>query len=319
MAVWSRFLAGRVIALAATLLVASMVIFLALSLAPGDPAVLLSGTNRPSPAVLASIRHEYHLDDPIWQRYGSWLSDVLHGDLGRSMVFDNDVSHIISGRITTTAFLVAYAGILIIGLGASSGLLAALRGGVTRSAISVGTTIAMGAPTFVVAVGLIWLFSTQLTWFPVYGSGSGFADRLWHLTLPACALALSYVAYVSRITRTAVTAELRSEHVDTAYSRGLPRSAVIGRHVLRNAAAPILTVSGVTVASLIAASVVAEQAFGLDGLGSLLVQSAAEQDVAVVQVVALIIVTAFVVINTIVDVVNAALDPRFVLGAKASA
>jgi peptide/nickel transport system permease protein len=318
MAVWLRFLAGRVLALAATLLVASMVIFLALSLAPGDPAVLLSGTNRPSPAVLASIRHEYHLDDPIWQRYWSWLSDVLHGHLGRSMVFHENVSAILSGRIATTAFLVAYAGVLIVAIGATSGLVAALRGGLTRSTISVATTLAMGAPTFVVAVGLIWLFSTQLTWFPVYGSGSGFADRLWHLTLPAIALALAYLAYVSRITRTAVTAELRSEHVDTAYSRGLPRAVVIRRHVLRNAAAPILTVSGVTIAGLIAASAVAEQAFGLDGLGSLLVQSAAQQDVAVVQVVALIIVAAFVVINTIVDVVNAVLDPRFVLGRAAA-
>jgi peptide/nickel transport system permease protein len=313
---WPRFLLGRLAALVLTLLTASVLIFLALSLAPGDPATLLAGTSHPNPQVLARIRHEYHLDQPLWSQYWYWLSGVLSGDLGRSLVFRTDVTNLLGPRLGVTVFLVIYAGLLIVVAGLGLGVLAALRPGGTGTAITAGSAVAMGIPSFAMAVALIWLFATELNWFPVFGPGSGFTDRLWHLTLPAIALALSYVAYVSRVTRVAVSEELRSEHVETARSRGLPARSVLRRHVLRNAAGPLLTVSGITIAGLVAASVVVEQAFGLGGIGSLLIESAARKDIAVVQVLALLIVAVFIVVNTVVDVVSAALDPRISLGAK---
>jgi peptide/nickel transport system permease protein len=304
------FAARRVVALVVTLVAASVLIYGALAIAPGDPATLLAGGAVPNPRTLAAIHREYHLDDPFLTQYWHWLSGFLRGDLGRSLVFRDSVGHLLGTRILTTVMLVAYAAVLILVTGIGLGVAAALRGGRTNTAVTIGTTVAMGAPTFVMAILLIWVFSTRLSWFPVYGSGSGFADRLHHLTLPAVALAFTYMAYVSRITRAAVSAELRSEHVDTARSRGIPYATLVRRHVLHNASAPILAVSGLTVAGLLAGTAVAEQAFGINGIGSLLVQSASKQDLAVVQAIAMLMVAAFVVIDTIVDVVNVALDPR---------
>ena len=304
------FVARRVAALVLSLAVASLLIYGTLAIAPGDPATLLAGGSVPNPATLKAIHREYHLDDPFLTQYWHWLSGVVQGDLGRSLVFRDDVAHLISARIVNTIMLVAYAAVLILAIGVGLGVAAALRGGRTSAAVTIGTTIARGAPTVVRSIFLIWLFSTKLSWFPVYGAGSGFTDKLRHLTLPAVALACTYVAYVSRITRAAVTAELRSEHVDTARSRGIPYWRVVRRHVLLNASAPILAVSGLTVAGLLAGTAVAEQAFGVNGIGSLLIQSASKQDLAVVQAIAVIMVAAFVVINTLVDLVNVALDPR---------
>jgi len=304
------FVARRLVALVLTLAVSSVLIYGALAVAPGDPATLLVGGSKPSPEVLAQIRAQYHLDDPFLSQYGRWLSGAVTGDFGESMVFRDSVGHLIGSRVANTLLLVGYAAVLILVIGVGLGILAALRGGRTSTAVTVGTSVAMGAPAFVMSILLIWVFATQLSWFPVYGSGEGLLDKLHHLTLPAVALACTYVAYVSRITRAAVTAELRSEHVDTARSRGIPYWTLVRRHVLLNASAPILAVSGVTVAGLVAGTAVAERAFGVNGVGSLLIDSASKQDLAVVQAIALVMVAAFVVINTLVDLVNAVLDPR---------
>lgn len=304
------FVARRLVALVVTLLVASVAIFGALAIAPGDPAASLAGGTLPNPAVLAQIRAEYHLDDPFWTQYWHWLSGLLGGDLGTSVVFRSDVSSLLAGRVVNTLLLVAYAATLILAAGVGLGVLAALRGRRVNAAVTVATTVAMGAPTFVMAIVLIWIFATKLSWFPVYGSGEGFGDKLRHLTLPAVALSFTYVAYVAQITRAAVRAELHSEHVDTARSRGLPSATIVRHHVLRNASAPILAISGLTIAGLFAGTAVAEQAFGVSGIGSLLIESAAKQDLAVVQILAMFMVAAFVVVNTVVDVVNVVLDPR---------
>jgi peptide/nickel transport system permease protein len=304
------FVGRRLIALVVTLLIASVAIFGALAIAPGDPAASLAGGTLPNPATLAQIRADYHLDDPFWTQYWHWLSGLLGGDLGTSIVFRSNVSSLLSGRVVNTLLLVGYAATLILAVGVGLGVLAALRGRRVNAAVTAGTTVAMGAPTFVMAIVLIWIFATKLSWFPVYGSGEGFADKLRHLTLPAVALSFTYVAYVTQITRAAVRAELHSEHVDTARSRGLPSGVIVRHHVLRNASAPILAISGLTIAGLFAGTAVAEQAFGVNGIGSLLIQSASKQDLAVVQILAMFMVAAFVVVNTLVDVVNVVLDPR---------
>jgi peptide/nickel transport system permease protein len=306
------FIARKLVGVFATVSAASVIIFGALYLAPGDPASILAGGHEVTPETMAAIRAQYHLDEPFWAQYWHWLSGLLTGDPGTSMVLKEPVTALISARLGTTALLVAYASILILVFGVASGVFAGVAGKVVDGALTVTTTILMAAPAFVAAILLIWIFATKLSWFPVFGSGDGFADRIHHLTLPALALSGGYLAYVSRITRTEVRAELAADHVAAARARGLPRGAVLRRHVLRNAAPPILAVSGVTVAGLFAGTAVAEQAFGVSGLGSLLVQSAARQDLVVVQVLSLLLVAAFVVVNMLVDLLNAVLDPRLV-------
>ncbi|XVV16990.1 ABC transporter permease [Actinoplanes sp. CA-131856] len=312
------FLSRRLAGVLATLLVASFVIYGALHLAPGDPASLLAGGHQPNPQALAAIRAEYHLDEPFLEQYWRWLSGVLTGHLGDSLVLKEPVGALIGARLATTALLVAYASALILLFGVATGILAAVAGRAADVAITVSTTVLMAAPAFVAAILLIWLFATKLTWFPVYGTGSGLADRLHHLTLPAVALSAGFLAYVSRITRAEVRAELGSDHVEAARARGLRAWPVLRRHVLRNAAPPVVAVSGITVAGLFAGTAVAEQAFGVSGLGSLLVQSAARQDLVVVQVIALLLVAVFVVVNTLVDIVNALLDPRLLRAKEAA-
>jgi len=293
-----------------TVAVASLAIFAALYVAPGDPASLLAGGHQPSPDALARIRAQYHLDDPFAAQYWHWLSGVLSGNPGESMVLGEPVTALIGARVLNTALLVGYASVLILGIGVTGGIVSALGRRSLDVAITGTTTVLIAAPAFVAAIVLIWVFAIELAWFPVYGSGTGFADRIHHLTLPAVALSLSYLAYVTRVTRSEVRAAAEADHVAAAAARGLRRRTVLRRHVLRNAAPPVLAVSGVTVAGLFAGTAVAEQAFGVPGLGSLLVQSAARQDLAVVQVLALLLVAAFVLVNMLVDVVNAVLDPR---------
>jgi peptide/nickel transport system permease protein len=299
---------NRLLSLAVTLLVASVAIYGALYLAPGDPATLLAGGHA-TPSVIASIARQEHLNQPFLVRYWDWLDGVLHGNLGESFLYRQPVASLIAGRVLNTVFLVVYASILIIVGGVALGLLAALRRR-TGVAITVGTSIGLATPSFVAAIILITIFAVKLKWFPVFGAGTGFAGRLSHLTLPAIALALSWLAYTAQLTRAAVHEELGREHVETAHSRGIRERRVVFRHVVRNAMIPITTVSGLTVAGLIAGDVVVEEAFGINGLGSFLVQSSLDKDFASVQAVALILVTAFVVVNAIVDLWSLALDPR---------
>ncbi|HTT60071.1 MAG TPA: ABC transporter permease [Acidimicrobiales bacterium] len=311
--VW-RLIATRLGSLVATLLVASIAIYGALFLAPGNPATLLAGGHA-TPALLRAIDRREHLNEPFLARYWHWLVGLLHGNLGQSFLYRESVTTLLAGRVENTVFLVVYAATLIIVGGVVLGLLAALFRR-TGAVITVATSVGLATPSFVAAIILITVFAVDLKWFPVFGAGSGFVDQLRHLTLPALALSLSWLAYTAQLTKAAVTAELAREHVETARSRGIRDRHVVTRHVLRNAMIPITTVSGLTIAGLIAGDVVVEQAFGINGLGSFLVQSALQKDFASVQAVSLLLVTAFVVINSAVDLWSLALDPRLRAGTQ---
>jgi len=263
------------------------------------------------------LEARYHLDDPFPVQYWDWLRGALHGDLGVSIVLRENVSTLIASRIWTTAGLVLYAAVLILLLGIGMGVVAGLRPGLLDTSTVVLTAVAAAIPAFIAAILLILAFAVQLRWFPVLGNGTGFLDNVRHFTLPAVALAFSSLAVVARVTRAAVREEHSRDHVQTAISRGIPARQVIWRHVLRNAAIPITTIAGVTVASLIALAAVVEVAFGLNGLGAYLVASAQGKDLAVVQGISLVLVTAFVVVNLIVDLLYAVLDPRVPSGSRA--
>lgn len=178
----------------------------------------------------------------------------------------------------------------------------------------VAAAVATATPTFVAAIGLLAFFSVGLGWFPATGAGTGLADRLWHLTLPATAMAIAAFGVLARVGNAAFTEELGREHVEVARSRGVSGAAVVGRHVVRNALAPMLTVVGLLFASLFVGTAVVETAFGLDGIGSLLVSSVSRRDFPVVQGIALIAVVLFVVVNTLVDMALPFIDPRVTVG-----
>ena len=300
--------------LPASLLVASFVIFAALYLAPGNPIAALSGGRPLPPGSVQILEQRYHLNESFLAQYWYWLDNALHGNLGISITLRENVSTLIASRIWTTAGLVLYASLIIVVLGIGLGVVSGLRPGALDTSALVVTAVSAAIPAFVAAIVLIMLFAVKLGWFPALGNGTGFVSNVWHFTLPAVALATVSLAIVARVTRASVRQEGDREYVQTAVSRGLPARAVIQRHIVRNAAIPITTITGITIASLIAVSAVVEVAFSLNGLGSYLVQAAQTKDLAVVQGISLVLVTAFVVVNLLVDVLCAMLDPRVTLG-----
>jgi len=306
----ARSVARDLVGLVVTLLVSSFVVFAALYLAPGNPVAFLTKGRPVSPATVAQLNAYYHLNQAFGVRYWDWLTGILHGNFGTSIIFGIPVSSLIGPRVTTTALLVVYAWLLIVLSGVTLGVLSGIRGRRTDAVISVGTTVGLATPVFVAAIVLITVFAVDLHWFPTLGAGSGLVGRIRSLTLPAVALALGGSAYVARVSRTAVRDAETREFVDTARGRGLPPRHVLTHHVLRYALIPISTVTGITIASLLVGTVIVEPAFGLSGLGSLLVQSVEDHDFPVVQAISLILVTAFVVINVAVDMLYPLLDPR---------
>lgn len=313
----ARFLLRRLAMLVATLLVASFVIFSALYIAPGNPIATLSGGRSLPPDSIRILEARYHLNEPFLVQYWLWLGGALHGNFGISIALRENVSTLIASRIWTTAGLVLYSSLLILVIGIGLGLAAGLRRGLLDTSALVVTAISAAIPAFVAAIVLILVFSVKLSLFPSLGNGQGVFGAIHHLTLPAMALAISSLAIVARVTRASVREEFGREHVQTAVSRGIPYRQVVRRHVLRNAAIPITTISGITVASLIAVAAVVERAFALNGLGAYLVSAASSKDFAVVQGISLVLVTAFVVMNMLVDFLYAVLDPRVTLGSRA--
>ncbi|MFH9072248.1 ABC transporter permease [Streptomyces alboflavus] len=302
----------RITGVLATLLAASFVIFAAVYAAPGDPAVFLAGgRDKLTPERLAQVRAEYHLDEPLFVQYGRWLWDCVHLDLGRSFKYSDQVADLVAARFPTTLQLVLYATVLFVVLGVGAGILAAVKRSTWVDSAVVGvTTLAASVPSFVAAIALVSFFGVRLGWFPVTGSGTGFLDTVRHLTLPALSLALGALALVSRVTRQAMVDAAASDHVEAARASGVPERDIVRRHVLRNALGPIVTMCGLVMAGMLAGTVVVETAFGLSGIGSLLVGAINTHDFPVAQAVLLLMVTGYIVVTTLVDAVHPLLDPR---------
>ncbi|MFG2504963.1 ABC transporter permease [Streptomyces rubiginosohelvolus] len=311
-----RFAARRVAEMAATLLAASFVVFGAMYLAPGSPASFLLTGRSASPEAVAAINAQYHLDDPFAVRYLRWLGDMAQGDFGRSLTYRTDVSRLIADRLPTTLLLIVMALTVVVAVGLLLGRIAAVRGGATDTAVLISTAIAVGTPSFVAAVLLQGLFAVKLGWFPSSGAGDGFLDTLWHLTLPAVALALYLIGMLARVTRSAMLDALGAEHVTAARSRGVPERHVIRRHVLRNALGTVLTTGGLIVSTLLVCTILVETAFSIGGIGQLLELATSTKDFPTVQAISLIIVALFMTVNLVVDLLLPVVDPRITLGAK---
>ncbi|MEV7638851.1 ABC transporter permease [Streptomyces rubiginosohelvolus] len=311
-----RFAARRVAEMTATLLAASFVVFGAMYLAPGSPASFLLTGRSASPEAVAAINAQYHLDDPFAVRYLRWLGDMAQGDFGRSLTYRTDVSRLIADRLPTTLLLIAMALTVVVAVGLLLGRIAAVRGGATDTAVLISTAIAVGTPSFVAAVPLQGLFAVKLGWFPSSGAGDGFLDTLWHLTLPAVALALYLIGMLARVTRSAMLDALGAEHVTVARSRGVPERHVIRRHVLRNALGTVLTTGGLIVSTLLVCTILVETAFSIGGIGQLLELATSTKDFPTVQAISLIIVALFMTVNLVVDLLLPVVDPRITLGTK---
>ncbi|MFE5492301.1 ABC transporter permease [Streptomyces virginiae] len=308
----------RLAGMAATLLVTSFLVFSSLFLAPGDPASFLVKGRSAGPAELAEIRRQYGFDEPFLVRYWHWLEGVLHGDLGRSHLLHQDVASVIWSRLPASLLLIGVSALMIAVVGIGSGVVGALRrGSRTDRSLMLLVTVGAAAPAFVAAILLRSVLGVQLGWFPTIGNGTGLLDRLHHVVLPAAALSVTFVALVTRVTRSAMLDELRREHVEVALSRGTPRRTVIRRHVLRNALGPIVTVSALLVSGMLVSTAIVETAFGMSGVGSLLVQSVDQLDFQVVQAIVLLVVAVFVVVNALVDLVHPLIDPRMAAAGSA--
>ncbi|WP_037602137.1 ABC transporter permease [Streptacidiphilus rugosus] len=308
----------RLAGMAVTLLVTSFLVFSSLYLAPGDPVSFLVRGRSPSPAELAAIRRQFGFDQPFPVRYWHWLDAVLHGDFGRSYLFHESVGAVISSRLPASLLLVGVSTVLIAVVGIGAGALGALRRGTrTDKTVLLLMTVGAAVPSFAAAIVLRSVFGVRLGWFPTIGNGTGFVDQLHHVAMPAVALSVTFMALVTRVSRTAMLDELGREHVEVALSRGTGRWSVLRRHVFRNALGPIVTVSGLLVSGMLVSTAIVETAFGMSGIGSLLVQCVDELDFQVVQALVLLVVAVFVVVNTLVDLLYPLIDPRVAAGGGA--
>ena len=302
----------RIVLPLSTLVVASFLIFSTLYIVPGSPVAFILGGNegQGTPEQIALVEKTYHFDEPLLVQYGLWAQQVLRGDLGTSFILRDDVSHLIAVRAPTTSLLLVMALGLSVSFGLAIGIVASLLDRRSNWIVSAITTVAFATPGFVAALVLVSVFALKLNWFPAVGAGTGVMNRIWHLALPAVALAVSNAAVISRITKVSMQAEFQRGHVETAVARGIAWPTVIVRHVFRNALIPVVTVGGLNVMSLIVGAVVIEQSFALDGLGSLLLSSVQHKDFPVVQAIELLLITLFILVNMGVDLLYLVVDPR---------
>lgn len=313
------FLVRRVIALVALLVVISFLVFGLLYLAPGSAVQVLLGTRPASKQLIAELTAKYHLNDPFFVQYWLWLRGAVHLNLGVSIQTGQSVTSLIASRLPVTLFLGIYAFIISIAFGVPLGALAAMK---NRKLIDRGVVglslLGVSVPAFVSGVFFLYLFAISLSWFPVYGPGTGFIDRFWHLTLPAFALALGVTAFIVKITRASMISVLEQDYIAFALARGVPRRQVIVRYALRNALGPIVTAGGLVLGIVLTGAVLVEQVFSLPGIGSLLVSSVGARNIPVVQGFTILAAAILIVANLLIDVCYLFIDPRIVFtrGAK---
>jgi peptide/nickel transport system permease protein len=311
------FLLRRIAAVLPVLLVVSLVVFLILRLAPGDPAAAIAGNNATNEDI-AQIRTQLGLDSSIPVQYGIWIGRVLQGDLGYSFYLSKPVTELIAQRIEPTLALAVGTVILAVLVAVPLGTLAAWRLGGWLDRLLSGFAVAgFSIPVFVIGYLLIYLFAIRLEWLPVQGyksllgaSGAGPWAWMRQLILPWMTLAMIYVALIARVTRASVSEALTEDYIRTARAKGLTERAVLLHHALVNAAVPIVTVIGIGIALLIGGVVVTETVFAIPGLGSLTVDAVLNRDFPVIQGLVLLFSVSYVMVNLLVDLSYLFLDPR---------
>jgi len=308
-----QYIARRLVATIPVMAVVATFVFLLLRLTTGDPAAIIAGDNATGQQV-AEIRTKLGLDRPVLQQFAIWLGNLARGDLGESFFFKKRVTDLILDRLEPTAALATCTIVLAVLLAVPLGVTAAYRRGTWIDRAVMGMSVlGFSVPAFVIGYLLIYVFAIQFAWLPVQGYqriADGLGGCLERLILPSLTLAAIYVALIARITRGSVLEVLGADYVRTARAKGLADLGVLLRHVLRNAAVPIVTVIGLGVALLIGGVVVTESVFAIPGLGRLTVDAVLARDYPTVQAVVLLFSLAYVLINLIVDLTYTVLDPR---------
>jgi peptide/nickel transport system permease protein len=311
------FLIKRLLATIPTILLVTITVFMILRLTPGGPAVAMLG-DQASPEAVARLQHQLGLDKPLYVQYLHWLGNALHGDLGRSAFGNQPVTHLIVQRIVPTLELSLIALVVSLLIGISAGVIAAVKRNTAVDAVaSILAILGVSTPSFWLAILLVLVFSLKLSWLPALGYVSPFSNlgtNLKDMLLPSVTLGIILAAVVTRFTRASMLDSLYQDYVRTARSKGLEERTVVIRHALANAMIPIVTVVGLELGGLLSGAVIIETIFSLPGNGQLLVTSIFNRDFPVVQGLVVVIATVFILVNVVVDVVYALIDPRIRLG-----
>jgi oligopeptide transport system permease protein len=301
-----RYVARRLLLTIPVLIGASFLIFALVYALPGDPIRALGGDRPLSPAVVAQLREEFNLNDPLVIQYVKYVGDLLQGDLGTDFR-GREVLDTITQRLPVTIRLTAVAILFEVVIGIVAGVLAGIRrNGFLDNLVLVSSTVVVSVPILVLAFVAQFALGLQLGWFPISGINEGW----YSFALPGLVLAAGSLAYVARLTRTSVAENLRADYVRTARAKGLPNRTVILRHTLRNSLIPVVTFIGADIGTLMGGAIVTETVFNLPGIGRAVFDAIRGQEGAVVVGIVTLLVFFFIFFNLVVDVLYAVLDPR---------
>jgi len=307
-----RYILKRLITLAASLALASVVIFALIEVTPGDPASFMLGLNA-APETVAALRDQLGLNEALPLRYLQWVGGMLQGDFGLSYTYKVPVADLVADRLEISAPLALIALALSTALALPAGLWAASRRGRAGDALVMGATqLGIAVPNFWFAMLLVLVFAIKWQLFPA-GGFPGWSDplaALRALTLPALALALPQAAILARVLRSALIETLGQDYIRTARAKGLSRGAALTRHALRNALIPVLTILGMQFSFLLAGAIIIENVFYIPGLGRLIFKAITQRDLIVVESVVMILVFAVIAVTFLTDLAYALVDPR---------
>jgi peptide/nickel transport system permease protein len=307
------YIVRRVLATIPVMVVVAVFVFALLHLSPGDPAAIIAGDNATA-ADIARIREKLGLDEPLLVQFGEWVWHLIHGDLGISIFTNLPVSTLIAQRVGPTVALTISTLFVSVVTAIPMGVLAAWKAGTwVDRVVMVFAVVGFSVPVFVLAYILIYVLAIATNLLPVQGYvplDGGLKPFLSHLVMPSIALGLVYTALIARITRASMLEVLAQDYIRTAHAKGLSNERVLLRHALKNAAVPIATIIGIGIALLISGVVVTETVFAIPGLGRLTVDAILRRDYPIIQGIILIFSVAYVVVNLMVDLSYALLDPR---------
>ena len=308
-----RYVIRRLLAAVPVMVFVATAVFLLLFLTPGDPAAVILGPDA-RPEQVAELRTRLGLDQPVHVQLVNWYGRLLRGDLGQSIFLNRPVTQAIVERAEPTIILTLMATLVALTIGLPTGIASALRRGKWQDTGAMFLAIGgVSMPTFWLGLNLIFVFGVLLRWLPVAGYqpiSAGPWEHLRYMLMPAATLGLAQGALLARMTRSMMLETLGEDYVRTARAKGLGEAAVVAAHALRNALIPLVTVIGLTFAILLGGAVITEQVFNIPGVGRLLIQAVARRDYPVVQGVVLVVAGLYVVINLLVDILYAYLDPR---------
>jgi ABC-type dipeptide/oligopeptide/nickel transport system permease component len=303
-------IARRLIDAVPTLLLVLTLVFIAMRILPGDPALAVLGEHA-TQEQLAEFRRKIGLDLPIWQQYLSFLVNSATFNFGNSFANNFSVAQLVRLNLPFTVELTIAATIIGVVIAVPVGVASAVnRGKAIDSGSRIFSLVGYAVPDFFLGAILLIVFALNMGWFPINGGGDGFVDRMWHLALPALALGLIKAAFVSRLTRSSLLEVARKDYVRTARAKGASERRVVYRHALRNALLPVITGLGLSVLSTLSGSVAIELIFGRPGLGSMLVGAIETRDYPVIQAGIVVFSLFVVLVNLAMDIIYTLVDPR---------